>query len=1207
MRVKHLELQGYKTFAARTEFIFGEGITAIVGPNGSGKSNIADAVRWVLGEQSYKVLRGKTTEDMIFSGSETRPRLGMAQVALTLDNSTGWLPVEFSEVTITRRAYRSGENEYLLNGSRVRLRDITELLAKGGLGQRTYTVIGQGMVDAALSLRPEERRTLFEEAAGITVHQAKRDQAVARLEATRQNLLRIHDIIGEISPRLERLQRQAERAQEYARLSQELEGLLRLWYGYQWRQAQKALHQARSRTEAQRTRLEECRKELTALEQRLAQWRRQQVEKQARLSQWRRESSALQTEAEKLQRALAVRLERKRLLNQQSQEFSREIALLKASREAQWEEITRVEEELRHIESQLEEMAARVREAQKQRHHHQSQRQALMEQLTAWRQRAFERSAALVDRQNRLIQLDELWKERHREREEHQQALARREAQKASAAESLRVVRAQMDALQTQAQALAAQREGKRREIEASQAYQAQLQAGLSEVRRQEEHLLARQGWLARMREEMAGYQAGVRRVIQAAHAGQLSGIIGPVASLIEAPVELEAAIEAALGPHGQDIVVETWADAEAAIGFLKQTRGGRATFLPLDRFKTTEQEATFRRFAESEGSIGHAVDLVQCDERLAGVLSHLLGDTLIVPDFEMAQRLEASLTALNPHLPFRLVTMAGEVIHSHGAVTGGVIEKQGGGLLAHQREWRELPDQLAAVRQKRQELEAQEQRAGEAHRQLLAAWADLESQEDELKAAGQDKAAEANSLERQIEHLAQEIEWRQGLVKQLDEEMAALEAKKVDMDREMERLQADQGSLQAEIAALESQLEAMTGDELDEQLTHWKTALAVTEQSREDQRTLLRSYQTHLEHLESQIAARQRRMDALVQEDNALAGQIDELQAREKELSGQIQTLAGLIEPTEAGLAGLEGQQAALESEESACRAHLQRYETIYHQAALEMERRRDELVNLRQQIQNDLGLVELEMTEVSGQPPLPLRPLVSTLPSVDELPEGLEDEIQRLKIQLKRAGPINPDALAEYAEALERHTFLTSQVEDLEQASNSLRQVIAELDQLMEADFKKTFEAIAAEFKECFTALFGGGTARLVLTDPENLMETGIDIVVRPPGKRQQSLALLSGGERALTAVALIFAILKASPTPFCILDEVDAMLDEANIGRFRQMLQELADRTQFVVITHNRGTIEAANTIYGVSMGEDSTSRVISLKLEGELAAA
>ncbi len=1196
MRVKHLELQGYKTFATKTEFVFDEGITAIVGPNGSGKSNIADAVRWVLGEQSYKTLRGKSTADMIFSGSESRPRMGMAQAALTLDNSTGWLPVEFSEVTIARRAYRSGENEYLLNGNRVRLRDITELLAKGGLSQRTYTVIGQGLVDAALSLRPEGRRALFEEAAGITVHQAKRDNAIAKLEATQHNLLRVNDIISEIGPHLERLKRQAERAQEYAQLSQELEGLLRLWYGYQWRQGQKALRQARSRARDQRTRLEERRKELAELERRIAQVRAQQTEKRKQLSQWHRESSALHAEAEKLQRELAVWQERKRLLNQQREEILHEIAPLEINKEAQRERIAQIEEELSRIESQLQESAAQVQEVQKQLDHHESQRQALVERLTALHQQAFELSTELADRQNRLAQLDERREELRQEREKHQQAIAGQEAQKAIVEERLQAVRAQIDALQ--AQALAAQREDKEREIEAGQERQAQIQASLAKVQRQEERLLARQELLAGMREEMAGYQAGVRRVIQVAGTGQLSGIVGTVVGLIEVPAELDAAIETALGTHGQDIVVETWADAEAAIGFLKQTGGGRATFLPLDTVWSPEPISP----PQGTGVLGLAVELIGCQARLRPAFDVLLGRAIVVEDLGTARRIMGQVA--RDSYPYQIVTLAGEVVRSNGTITGGTTEEQGGGLLAHEREWRELPERLAAVRQKRREIEEQGQRAEETHQQLLAALADLEDRESELRAASEARAAEANTAERQIERLAQEIEWRQGLEKQLDEEMAVLDEKETDIVQEMESVKADQTSVQEGIAALQGQLEAMTGDELYEQLARLKTALAVTEQSREDQRTILHSHQANLEHLEGQIAAKQERAGELAQESEALAGQIEELQAREEELSEQIQALAELIEPTEAELVELGGQQVELEGEESDHRSRLHRYETIYSQAALEVERRRDELISLRQQIQNDLGLVELEMTDLlPGQPPLPLKPLVSTLPSIDELPEGLEDEIQRLKIQLKRAGPINPNAPAEYAESLERHTFLAVQVEDLEQASSSLHQVIAELDQLMEADFRETFEAVAAEFKECFTTLFGGGTAKLILTDPENLMETGVDIVVRPPGKRQQSLALLSGGERALTAVALIFAILRTSPTPFCILDEVDATLDEVNIGRFRKMLQELADRTQFVVITHNRGTIEAANTIYGISMGEDSVSKVISLKLEGE----
>ena len=688
----------------------------------------------MLGEQSYKALRGKSTADMIFSGSESRPRVGMAQAALTLDNSTAWLPVEFSEVTIARRAYRSGENEYLLNGNRVRLRDITELLAKGGLSRRTYTVIGQGLVDAALSLRPEGRRALFEEAAGITVHQAKRDNAIAKLEATQQNLLRVNDIISEIGPRLERLKRQAERAQEYAQLSQELEGLLQLWYGYQWRQRQKALRQARSRAREQRAQLGERRKELAALERRIAQVRTQQAEKREQLSQWHHESSALHAEAEKLQRELAVCQERKRLLSQQRDEILHEIAPLKVNREAQRERIAQIEEALSRIESHLKEGAAKVREVQKQLDHHEGQRQALMERLAALRQQAFELSTELADRQNRLAQLDERRQELRQEKEGLQQAIAGQETQKAISEERLQAVKAKIDALQAQVQTLATQREDKDREIEVWRERQAQLQAGLAEIQRREERLLARQELLARMREEMAGYQAGVRRVMQAAGIGQLSGIVGTVASLLEVPAKLETAIETALGTHGQDIVVETWADAEDAIGFLKQTGRGRATFLPLDTVRLFEPISP----PQETGVLGLAVELIGCEAQLRPAFDVLLGRAVVVEDLGTARRIMGQVA--RDSYPYQIVTLAGEVVHSNGTLTGGATEDQGGGLLAYEREWRELPDRLADVRQKRQKLEGEGQREEETHRQLLVALTELEGREGELRAASQAK-----------------------------------------------------------------------------------------------------------------------------------------------------------------------------------------------------------------------------------------------------------------------------------------------------------------------------------------------------------------------------------------------------------------------------------------------------------------------------------
>jgi chromosome segregation protein len=1194
MRLKHLELQGYKTFATKTEFIFDEGITAIVGPNGSGKSNLADAVRWVLGEQSYGLLRAKRTEDMIFSGSKQRARLGMAQASLTFDNTDGWLPIEFTEVAIGRRAYRSGENEYLLNGNRVRLRDIAELLGRSGLSRRSYTVIGQGLIDAALSLRPAERRVLFEEAAGISIYQTKREDALSRLEETHQNLLRVSDIIAEIDPRLRRLERQAERAQEQADVQRRLESVLSTWYGYQWTRGQIALREARDRARQQEALLNERRGELAELEQNIADLRARQGVLRRQLSEWHRESSALHAQAEKLQRELAVRAERRRSLQARREEILSEIIPLETSVAAQQERIATVEAELHDLETQLEEQETQVREMQARAEAHERRRQEELAALTSAQDCAFSLATQAADRRNRLVQLAERRTDLQRERAEHEQALDKLtaqiqelETQLSAADRSLATIRVRLDELEDQ-------RADCQARIAASQKEQARLQARLSEIRQERSRLQARHDLLSRLREEGEGYYSGVRTVLQTARKGKLQGVVGVAASLMQVPTELERAIEVALGAGLQDVIVETWSDAETAIALLKHTHSGRATFLPLD----TVRPPRSRPLPDEPGLIGLASELVNFAERLRPAFETLLARTVVVRDLMAAHRLLNRLSG-----DFQIVTVEGEIVHSSGAVTGGNAKEQTGGILAREREWRALPT----------ELETSARREKEIVTQLEGAAADEHQQQEELAALTAQKgemAAELNAqnearltLERQVERVTRDKVWCEGIADQITGELDTLDDREKRLQDELEKLEAEEATLRARLTEVQAELEALSSDEWTVQLAQQRAAVAVTGQRLSGQRTISRSHQASLTQLQEQIVARQKRIAQLAAESEELDGQIGQWRTEDEALLDSIQTMAARIEPAEAELTNLENAQAAAEEGEARRRGLLRDYESRYSQSLLEVGRREDELASLRRQIEDDLGLVELDMEEVSGQPPLPLHPLVSSLPAVQVLPDGLEGEIRRLRARLRRIGSVNPDAPAEYAEAVERHTFLTSQAEDLEQAAAHLHQVIAELDEIMEREFSQTFNAVAAEFRENFTSLFGGGTARLVLTDPENLMETGVDIVVRPPGKRAQSLALLSGGERSLTAAALIFAILKVSPTPFCILDEVDAMLDEANIGRFRAALEGLAQHTQFIVITHNRGTVQAANTIYGVSMGEDSVSRVISLKLEGE----
>jgi len=1210
MRLKHLELQGYKTFASRTEFVFDGGITAIVGPNGSGKSNVADAIRWVLGEQTYRVLRARRTEDMIFAGSALRPRVGMASASLILDNADGWLPVDFNEVTITRRAYRSGENEYLLNGSRVRLRDITELLATSGLARRTYTVIGQGLVDAVLSQRPEDRRLLFEEASGITLYQSKRAEALARLDETRANLLRVNDIVNEIAPRMNRLEREAERAERHSLLSRQLEGLLRTWYGYRWREEQIALQRTRDALNRRELSLSRRRQALDDLDDQVARLRSAQGQVREKLGQWHRESAGLHRNMEEVQRDLAVWQERARLLARRGDELQAEMADLAGRLQAATEAVRAAEKELADCHVAWQEQEAMVAEAQAGLDAHEQERRDLSNQMARAQARVQDLTAEVTDRRNRLAQLEEQRAAQEKERAEHQAALAANEARAGELAAANRELKKRQAALKVKDEALAAEAASLDASLAAAQARRAELEAELAGAHQEADRLRSRYDLLGRLRAEGEGLHAGVRAVLQAAEKGReqrarrsgsrLGGILGTVAQHVHVPPEYEVAIEVALGGHLQDLVVESWPDAEAAIAYLRQGQRGRATFLPLD----TVRPGSRLDLPGGEGVLGVASDLVQSEARLAPVVEMLLGRTAVVRDLKAARRTFDRLRG-----GFQIVTLAGEVLRSSGTVTGGEGRGQAQGqVLAREREWRDLPSRIEGAAARAAELQRSLEGIREGERQAREARDALEGRRREGEAAAGALQREAADLEGELALLRRQSAWRQEQMAQVDAAAVRREQRAEALRTELETLSTEKEAGEARTAALRGDLEALPGEALYRQLSEAKTAAAVSRGVREHRQSALDGARDRQRQLQREQAAKEQRIADLQKEQEVLAGQIQERAAREMVIQGWLSALADKIEPAEAEVARLEGEREELESQETLLRARLRQAESSHAQALVAHSRQEDQLERLRRQILDDLGLVEMEPTEgLAEQRPLPLGQMVSELPAVEVLPEGLEEEIHQIKAQIRRMGAVNPNAPEEYAEVLDRYTFLSTQATDLEEAALSLREVIAELDEVMRREFAATFKEVAARFRENFAQLFGGGTARLILTDPEDISQTGIEIVARPPGKRQQTLSLLSGGERSLTAVALIFAVLAVSPPPFCVLDEVDAMLDEANVRRFRQALESLSQQTQFILITHNRGTIEAANTIYGVSMGDDSASQLISLRLEGDRIAA
>jgi len=854
-----------------------------------------------------------------------------------------------------------------------------------------------------------------------------------------------------------------------------------------------------------------------------------------------------------------------------------------------------------------------VAEAQAELDAHEGQRNKISRQIAVAQSRALDLATQVADRRSRLAQLEERRSDLAREGDEHRVAIAAEQARVDESESRLQAVAVELDRLRAERDGLQDQVDRLHAAQETAENQQVELQANVAKARGGVDRLRARYELLSRLREEGEGLYAGVRAVLQAAggasrpagdgepEAGSfLSGIVGTVAQLLLVSEEYEVAIEVALGGHLQDVVVDSWAAAQGAIAFLREGQRGRATFLPLDTMRPLPRVDV----PAGEGVIGVAADLVRAEDSLWPAVEMLLGRTIVVHDLHAARRIFDQLRG-----GFQIVTLAGEVLRSSGSVTGGQARQQvEGRVLAREREWRELPARIKTAWQEQRKIERALEGARSEEEQVRGQIVALEARLQEKEEESATILSRYRAQEQELGLAGQQLAWRREQLARLEQEAAKLDRLEESLHTEVAELVSEKATSDEEVAAWQAKLDQLSGEALYRRLSERRTAEAVAQGVWEHRGATLESLRERYTQLQDQIEAKHQRMGALAEEQDSLAAQIRSKESRASIIQGWLTALDEKINPGEAEVAELEAEREGLEKEEAVLRARLRQAESRHSQAFLAHSRQEDRLQRLRGQIMDDFGLVEMEPTEgMPEQPPLPLGELVSALPSIEQLPEGLEEEMHQIKAQLRRMGSVNFGAPDEYAEVLDRYTFLTTQATDLEEAARSLREVIAELDVVMRSEFNATFQEVAARFTQNFAELFGGGAARLVLTDPDDVSQTGVEIVARPPGKRQQTLALLSGGERALTAVALIFSILEVSPPPFCILDEVDAMLDEANVRRFRQSLEALSLQTQFIIITHNRGTIQAADTIYGVSMGDDSVSQVVSLRLDGERIAA
>ena len=1201
MYLKRLDVQGFKSFATRTTFEFGQGITAIVGPNGSGKSNIADALRWVLGEQSGRLLRAKKLDDIIFAGSATRARSDRVEVTLTLDNSDRWLPVDVPEVAAARRGYRSGESDYIINKKKVRLREIQSLLTKASASQSSYAIIGQGLVESVLNLRPEERRLLIEEAADIQRYRLKIEEAQDRLKATHENVERVRLLMKEIAPRLAQLERQAKRAGEHARLSKELRQALQAFYEHQWHRAQESLAVARANHDQAKAEfvqakvaLETCQRELSEIAKQLEEHRQAAAATAA-------ERERLDQRIRDLERRLAVGKERRGILEARSGELADELRVLEEERNRTSGTLAAEEERRGEREGALQEakqaLAARQSDLTALE---QEFRDALAHGADAEAKGKRLQSAA-VEMKARIGKLID--GQRDMEREASRLDTRRRSlvAQMAEQLRVLRSLRGQEAELLDGVSLTMGGRETLERDMGQITQTLGKLEADQNERRGKLQGLEARLDVL-----EEAQKQA---RATSPDAAVTIEGALSTVYEIIRVPRGLEDAIAAALTGQLEAFIFDRQAQAISAIQSLVAEGGPRTAVLPLDTIKSVYPLNVMKE----RGVVGVAARLVKYQSRYEKLVNNLLGRTVVVQDVTAAARVMRRGLGT-------VVTLDGILFHPSGYISGGQPAASRPFILGYERDLEMIPKEMDRIRRSlgvaEREVESLRERRRQAESALAALTKDAESALDKRRKL-------QDSLSQRQQRLAQLRGEMRGLIGSqgsLRDQQRALAAEAERLESERASL-LDQAKESAETAKYVGQANSVIKQRrraLTAAVEEAANALGSVDARYRSLGAQREAAEAALARLEAQVSAKAVQLRGLEMELTTLTSSVEADEKGLREARQRMESFVQFVQPGEEGSHHLEARQRDLHSQVMSSQNRLFESERQALEAEAEVRRWETEVDTMRVRIEEDGLTLSADgniLLEDAKEVAVPFWLAAGQEPEEGEDPswegrpmsggahidqEGLRGQIERLRAQIRNLGPVNVEAREDYESLSERHSFLAGQLEDLAAAEKSLHRAIDELTTLMRKRFETTFEKVARGFEQYFKAFFGGGQAELSLTDPKDPSNSGVEVEARPPGKRTKTLAQLSGGEKALTSVSLLFALLQANPSPFCVLDEVDAMLDEANVGRFASALHELAQRTQFIVITHNRRTIEVADSIYGVSMAPDGASRVLSMRL-------
>lgn len=1180
MRLKSFSAHGFKSFADKAAIEFEPGITAIVGPNGSGKSNISDAIRWVMGEQSIRYLRGTKMEDVIFAGSPGRRAMGMAEVTLTFDNTDRTLPLDFDEVSLCRRVYRSGESEYFINKKSCRLKDVVALLADTGLGRGSLSIIGQNKIDEILNSRPEERRSIFEEAAGIAKYRMRKKEALRKLDETGSNLLRLRDIEGEIAGQLEPLAKAAEKARQYADL-------------------QKKLRQVRVTRSVNH--LDALQREQALLTESLEKKQQSGQELKTLLETLLQQEANLETEFQKKEQARAKAREKENKQQQEAAELTRQQAVLtERSRGAETrkqqlaDSRTRLEAELKKNQDNLDTVTAAYdtqEQAEKTAQKNLDKWNAEKDRLAKasreaeqaekdYQQQAFESMRTLVMTRNALTAARHEAERLHRQLEQMDRNLSEAEEAESELHRQKDNLEEEKNAGEEKKQQLLQDQQQAGEKLAASVKKYQEQNTRLQTLQNKCNQESARLHVLTRMEAEHEGFSRGVKTVLSARQPFR-EKICGAAADLFVMEEKYIPALETALGGALQDIITEDDSAARQAIAYLKKSKGGRATFLPLTTLRPRPLSSWGKAAAKEAGIIGIAADLVKTEPKIRPAVEFLLGQVLVADNLD-----HAMAAAKKTDMRVRIVTLDGDVIYPGGSLSGGQTQ-QSRSFLSRKQEIRELQQSGDALAAEIKDLQQQLENLTETGKAQRAA---LETIQQELQKLAVSQAAAAARL--------------QQLVRQETQQQEKNELLRQEKNEAVENLLAQQ----KKAAELAPKVKAMEDADTAGREASQKRA-ALSEKLRTDLEQAERQQQDALVALsavQSQLQALNTRIQSIDQMGEKIAGDIregeEQFAAQEKLLAEnkkQQEKIGEKLKALETLLQHSGENQEAYQKERA---DYLKQKENLRQQenalqaqtAALEQELHRMELDQVKKS-----GLVEQEenkLKENYGLEPETARG--EALAGVDE--EALKQTEKTAAGQMAALGSVNPNAPEEYSTAKERYDFLHNQVEDMTQAKAQLESVIHGINTDMGRRFKAAFTQINDYFNQCYVKLFGGGRARLRLTEEKHILETGIEIEVQPPGKKMRNLQLFSGGERALTVIALLFALLSYQPAPFVILDEIDAPLDESNIDRFAQFLKEYGKDTQFIVITHRKGTMEAADVLHGVTMEEAGVSRILSVKL-------